>query len=387
MLLSLFKLAVGILLLSFTTNTIAETLQSFTLPLSYQVEGNPRLFVNDSLIESVNRVILVPAYSLMIDQGTEQIFANASLHIERSSNQIISEDRNDPSINIGWLHEYSKGQFDISALVIDRSTRESEFDQSSIVRFDNTRQNRSLLFNWLQSLGARTSITLNTEATNVGYAKQTIGLSDFKYGLIGATWSYTTNGQVDIFTTFSYIGYMSDGTNTVRSNESNAESIDIGIKWTVNEKVDITSSIGLNQRYQLLGLSNSSAVYDESTIASWQGLLNIQYMTLRTNTQLGITKGLSPLSSGIVETNQLRVAWNYSLTERQQVGFNFGWRERLERIRIRTMNILANYIYEITPSWDFILTAENRNRVDSSNLATAYSNSLMISIVYKIPEF
>jgi len=387
MLSSLFKLSVGILFLCVTTNTIAETLQSFTLPLSYKYEGNPTLLVTDELIEPLSRLILIPDYLLLINKGNEQWSLGASLRMERSSNQSVSEDRNDPALNVGWIHEYRTGQFDLNALLVDRSTRFTEFQDSSFVRFDNTRQNRSIFANWLNSIGSRASIAINAEGTSVAYATETLTLNDYQYTSISPRLSYTLNRQVEAFGQFSYLGFDSKGTNTVSSNESNAESIDFGVTWTVSEKANIIASVGLNQMYELLVSNNLVGVMSENTTEGWQGLLNIQYVTLRTTTQINLERSLQPLSAGIVESNQLDVGWAYSLGEREEIALDFRWRERLQIIRIRTMNIIVSYTLQLSSKWDFMVSAENRNRVDSSTLASAYSNSLLTSIIYKIPDF
>ena len=97
-----YSLAMGviILLFSITTNTFATTVQSLTLPLTFEYESNPRLSSSEE--QPISRVVLVPNYSLISNQGTDQWSATASVHIEQSSDDTISQNRSDPSINLGW---------------------------------------------------------------------------------------------------------------------------------------------------------------------------------------------------------------------------------------------------------------------------------------------
>ncbi len=372
-----YSLAMGviILLFSITTNTFATTVQSLTLPLTFEYESNPRLSSSEE--QPISRVVLVPNYSLISNQGTDQWSAAASVHIEQSSDDTISQNRSDPSINLGWTHDYETGRFGVTALLNDQSTRVSEFTDSGIVSGDNTRKTRTASVNWLNNLSDRTSLTLNIATTKVMFeGLVTTGLVDFQHNLINAKLNYVLNEQVDIFTQYSFSGYKPE---EVNGTNSETISFDLGLTWNVSENLNVTSSAGLNETKS----ENSSLT---TTDESWQAALNMQYTSLRANSNLNLSRSQSPGSTGSVsEMNQITVGWRYRLSEKDDLSLNYNWGQNLTQNKTETQLFSANYTRQISLSWDFILSAEHRVRDD--RLTRASSSSAMAGIIYKLPDF
>lgn len=373
---SIGKLAmVGIFLLNVTSNTFASTVHSLTLPLTFEYESNVQLSASDE--QPVSRVILAPNYSITANQGTEQWSAIASLRIEQSSDETISQNRNDPSLNLGWTHDYETGQFGVTALLNNQSTRVSEFTDSGIVSGDNTRETRSASINWLNNLTDRTSLTLNGAATSVVFeGLVTTGLVDYRNNLISVKLEYVLNEQVDIFSQYSFSGYNPE---SVNGTESDTESVDLGLTWSVTEKFNVTGSVGVNQTKS----ENNTLT---SVNESWQALLNMQYTTLRANSNLNLSRSLSPGNTGSLnETNQITVAWRYNLSEKDDLALNYNWGQNLTQNKTETQLFSLNYTRQISLSWDFRLSAIHRVRDD--RLTRASSSSAMAGIIYRLPDF
>jgi len=366
-------LSVSIFLLCVATNTSAAVQQSLTIPLSLEYNSNPRLSTSNG--QSVDRVILVPDYSITSSQGSNQWFAQASLRLEQTSDQTISQNRNDPSLNLGWTHDYETGQFGINALVDSQSTRVSEFADSGLVSEDNTRNTRRLSLNWLNNLSERTSLTLNGIATNVTFDDlATTGLVNYRNELVNARFSYDLSEQVVTFTQLSFSRYKPQGLTGVNSE---IKSADIGLTWNVNEKFNMTTSAGINE------IKSEGSIQG---IGRWQAMLNMQYTTLLTNSHLSLSKNYIPGSTGIInETNQITAAWTYSLSDKENLVVDISWYQNLTLNETVTKSLAANYTRQISLSWDFRLSAVHRNRND--NLTTASSNSIMTSIIYNLPDF
>ena len=120
------KMWVKLLCLIVSSNTYAVTQQSLTLPITLEYDSNPRFSVTNE--QSVRRYSLTPEYSFSVTQGIDEWFATAGLHLEQSSDQTISQDRTDPSLKIGWTHNYETGKFEVAAFLQDQST-----DRKSVV--------------------------------------------------------------------------------------------------------------------------------------------------------------------------------------------------------------------------------------------------------------
>lgn len=369
-------LLVSILFLCVATNAFATTVQSLTLPLTFEYESNLQLSATNE--QSINRIVLVPNYLISVNQGTEQWFARASLRLERSSDQTISQNRNDPSLNLGWTHDYEAGQFDVSALVNKQSTRVSEFTDSGLVNADNTRNTRTFTLNWLNSLSERTSLALNGVITNVAFDRlATTSLVDYRNESVNAKLSYDLSEKVGTFTQLSFSRYKPEDASNINSE---IKSFDIGLTWNVNERFNVTTSAGANE------IKSESNIQGTSNNKSWQAILNTQYTTLQTNSHLSLSKSYLPSSTGsIYETNQLTAGWSYNLSEKEEFILDFSWRKNFIPNKAVTKSLIANYIRQISLSWDFRLSAEHRNRDDI--LTSASSNSIMASIIYNLPDF
>ena len=358
------------LLFAVTVNVYASIEQSLTLPLTFEYESNPLFSASDE--QSINRVILAPNYSIRANQGTEQWFAVASLRLEQSSDQTISQNRNDPSINLGWTHDYETGQFGVTALLNDQSTRVSEFTDSGLLSNDNTRKTRSLSVNWLNSLSDRTSLRLNGAVSNVTFDGQnTTGLVNYRNESIDATLNYTLSEQMEIFTQLFFSRYKPEGVNSLNSETS---GFNLGFTWNVNEKFNITASAGTNE------------TKSTSNNKSWQAMLNMQYATLRSNSHLSLSRSQSPASTGnINETNQIAAGWLYNLSEKEEIALDVRWGQNLTQNKTETKSLTANYTRQISLSWDFSLSATHRNR--NEGLFSVSSNSAMASIIYNLQDF
>ena len=372
---STLKITTSMLLFAVTVNVYASIEQSLTLPLTFEYESNPLFSASDE--QSINHVILVPNYSIRVNQGTEQWFAVASLHLEQSSDQTISQNRNDPSINLGWTHDYETGQFGVTALLNDQSTRVSEFTDSGLLSYDNTRKTRSLSVNWLNNLSDRTSLTLNGAVTNVKFdGLNTTGLINYRNESVNATLNYTLSEQTEIFTQLSFSRFKPEDTNSFNSETS---GFNLGFTWNVNEKFNMTSSAGASETKS----ENNNQISNQQ---NWQAMLSMQYATFRSNSHLRLSRSQSPGSTGSInEINQIAAGWLYNLSDEDEIAFDISWGQNLSLNKTETKSLTAKYTRHISLLWDFSLSATHRNRDDG--LFSVSNNSAMASIIYNIPEF
>lgn len=358
-------------------NTVAEIRQTFTLPLTYEYESNPNFTASDE--QSINRIVLVPAYALLINQAAEEWLANASLRVERSSDQTISQDRNDPSLTLGWRHNYETGQFGITSLLNDQSTRVTEFTTSGQqVSGDNTQKNRSVSVNWLNNLSDRTSLTLTGMAMNVTFEGGDITeFVNYRNESSNARLSYTLNEKTETFTQISYSRFIPENTSRLHSD---TKGFNLGLTWNVNEKFNMTISAGTNET------TSESEIQSAITEKSTQAMLDMQYSTLRTNSQLTLSRHQSPSSAGILnEIEQVVANWRYNLSDRDNIALNFDWLQNLTLGNRQRKSITANYAKELSLSWDFNISATHRNIDD--NLTNVSSNSVMASVIYNLTDF
>lgn len=346
-------------------NALAVTFQqSLMLPLSIEYETNPRLSASNR--ESVRRSTLIPAYNLMAIQGNDQFSVNLGLNIERSTNQSASADREDPNLDLGWMHSYDTGSFGITASFSEQSTRTSEFDDTGLVANNNTRQSRSIGGNWSTALSDRYTFTLNGNVTNVEFDNTTADLNDFDNKSLSAQMGYSVNEKIE-----SYVRAALSRFEPVTGNKSNTRSLVLGSSWEVSEQFSINGNLGVNKT---------------DSESGWQAMLDTNYVTTRTQTQVSLSRSRSPSSAGIVnESNQLSVGWMYDLSDKENIGLNLNYQENLSSNKSETMSLSANYTRALMPEWDFSLSVQHRNRNDE--IFDVSSNSLTATIIYNLSDF
>ena len=375
------KISVKLLCLIVSANTYAVTQQSFTLPITLEYDNNPRLSVINE--QPVRRYSLMPEYSFRVTQGIDEWFATASLYIEKSSDQTINQDRTDPSLKIGWTHNYETGQFDVTAFLQNQSTRISEFTDSGLVEFsdnglisgDNTRKTRSLSLEWLHDLSDRTSLTVNSGVTTAVFEGQSIGLVGYRNELLNATLNYNLNEQVVTITQLFISQYTPDDVNSVSSRTA---GFNLGFRWNVNEQFNMSVNAGSNET-----INNDQS---RSHFKNWQAMFNMSYITLLTRSSLFLSRNQSPGATGSLnENNQLEASWTYNLSEDDDFSLTYRWIENLTLDNIETKSLTAKYAHEINLSWGFVFSATHKNRDDI--LTSSSSNSVKASIVYNLPEF
>lgn len=374
----ILKTTAGIFLVSITTSIFAAVTQSLTLPLTFEYEDNPQLSTSDNKI-SENRVTLVPNYSITASKGANQFAAGVSVRILRSSEPSISQDRDDPTVNLSWTHDYETGQFSVKALLSDQSSRVSEFIDSGLVSGDNTRKTRSLSINWLNNLSRRTSLTVGGSSTNVTFdGLTTSGLVDYRNDTVRTKLTYTLTDKVETFVQLSFSQYKPDD---LIETVTETKSINMGLAWNINETLNLTGSVGSSET-----ISKSEVLSTLSKTNSWQGMLDLQYATLRTNSNLVLTRSQSPASTGSLnEANQVVVSWNYKLSEKDGLGFDYNWRQNFSQTKVVTKRFSTKYIRQISLLWDFRLSLEHKIRDDK--LEKAKSSSVMAGIIYKFSGF
>ena len=357
-------------LFSFSAVTSAAVVQSLTLPLSFAHETNPRYSTTNK--QSINRTTLTPQYSIRSNSESNQWFSTASLSLVRTSDQKISQDRDDPSLNLGWTHSYETGQFSVTGLINEQSTQVSELTDSGIITGDNTKKLRTVSMNWRNSLSERTSLTLGGRAEKSSFdGIGATSLVGFQSESSNVSLNYSLTEQTELFTQLSYSRNKPESSTSI----SNTKSINFGATWRVSDKTSTTLSVGGNET------DNNNSVSQ-----NWQASINSRYATPRTNTQFSLSRSQSPSSlGGFNESQQFALVWSYSLSERDNIGLNASWRENLSLNTTQTKQFSVNYSHVLNLNWDLSLSATHNTRED--NLTNASSSSIMASIVYKLPDY
>ena len=372
MLTKIIKQATTFLIITSAANINADVIQSLNLPFTLEYESNPQLASTNE--QSISRAVLTPKYSLKLNKDADQWHTDVSVRIERSSDQKIRQDRQDPSLSAGWQHSYETGYFGLTGSLKEQTTRLNETAESGLSG-DNTQRAESFSANWLNTLNERSSLTLGSSVSNVSFKGiDTTGLIDYKNESVNARYGYSLNDKMEVFSNIGFTQYTPETSN---AEISKTKSLDIGLQWKAAEKLNMTVSVGGNE---------TAKDNQQSSDQSWQGSLNLQYETQRTNSQLAISKSKKPSSQGdINDVGAVNASIGYSLTEKQNINFGVNWVQNKTQNNSETKQYSVNYTQQISLLWDFSFSAIHKTRND--NQSKASSDSVMAGIVYRLPEF
>lgn len=380
MILSFIKIIIRLMLLGIAANSWASTEQSLTLPLTFEYQSNPQFVVTGS--QAVNYINFTPAYSITSSDGSDQWGANISVHMQRSSNKAISDDRADPAARLNWVHDYETGQFSIIGNSHIRSTRLSEITDSGLLYRDNTQKLSSLIMSWRNVLSERSTLTFSGSTTNVTFAgENTSGLINYTNNFISGRYDYVLTERTSVFTNLSMSRYLPKSVNNTNIDTA---SFDVGTVWNVNQELNLTASVGAND---VRNYSATTASHNKG----WQANINMQYTTPRTSSHIGVSRQIEPGSTGSVsETSQLVFGSLYHLSERDSISANVNVTENIvlnnTDIKIKTKTISASYNNELSSEWNFRLSATHMNRDDNTS-SVVENNTVMASIIYNISGF
>jgi hypothetical protein len=173
--------------------------QSISLPATIEHDTNLPLATTNK--QGVSRLIVVPAYSLVGTYGLDELKAGLGLRVERSSDQRISIDREDPNLLFGWRRQTETGEFGLTATYQEVSSRAAELENTGGIAPDSTQKTGSLKGLWRSAVTERSTLSTDADYKMVSYDGGT--QTDYKNLVAGISWNYTWSERIEPFLRFS----------------------------------------------------------------------------------------------------------------------------------------------------------------------------------------
>jgi hypothetical protein len=319
--------------------------------------------------EGVWRLRFNPRYTLTGTAGVDEYKIGVGLNIERSSDEALSANREDPSLLLGWQRQHETGEFGITAKYDEASTRVTELAESGLITADGSRASASLAGNWRALLDERSSLTADLEYKKVAYE----GGFYTNYANLsgGIKYSRAINERIEGFLRATASRYDPEGAGL----SSNNYAAMVGFKVATSERLDWTIHAGLSR--------TSGA--DDGT--GWQGGFLLHYLGVRSDLTIDIARAMNPSGEGgFAESDQVRIASGYSVDERTRVGVDVTWREYKGTSANTTKQVGLWGSHELTPFWSARLSAAYKLR-DESLSAEASGYVIGVTLVYSHPDF
>lgn len=347
--------------------------QKLSISTGVEYDSNPAF--TSSKPQSVWRFTALPTYTASLVEDRNRWFTTAGLSLQRSTDSALSESRQDPSLLVGWEHEYERGSFNVIANYSKTSSRLNEFTSNGVVDQDGSATSKSISASFARLLTDRLNLSAAGQYLQINY--QGSGLSNYNTTSLSSSLTYELNEKVSPFVQIGVSKLNSEAGNRQSNNQSNnqsnlSESLLIGTKAELRPNLNMSASLGINHQQE----SGNGLVTN----------LTMTYLAEKYNVQGSLSRNVS--ASGLGEfqkTNNLNLRYAYELSDKARVGSDFSWSNNSSVGGNSTLQIGGWYSKEITESLQLRLNLNLKQL--SSGSQSANSNIVGISINYNTPVF
>lgn len=320
--------------------------QSISLPATLEHDSNLPLSTRSK--QGVSRLIVVPAYSLTGTYGVDEFKAGLGLRVERSSDQRVSIDREDPNLLAGWRRLTETGEFGLTAKYAEVSSRDAELQETGGTAADSTRKTGSLGGVWRSAVTELSTLTVDADYKTVSYDAGT--QTDFNNLAAGITWNYAWSERIEPFLRFAVSHYDPDKT-TVTVAKSDYYTVSGGVKVKASEHLEWTAQGGPGR------------VSARTSDTGWQGSLAMQYRGDRYDTTLNVGRSVTTSGDGgFVASDRVAGTFGYAIDERSGLGFSASWQDNKGNNPSTTQQLGTWASHELSPLWHARLYYQHRLR-------------------------
>lgn len=338
--------------------------KQFAMPILVEFDTNPTMA---PVAKSLWRSALSPRYGLSYNNDVGQWYANGTLRIERTSDQTVSINREDPALDAGWKRQMATGEYGVSFHYDEVSSRTSQLDETGSVGGDNTRITKSIALVWQKYLNEKLSLALNAATSRMTFDGGGINSRTYNGSvMLGYSW----NEKNEPYVRFATNRYAPDGD----SDPTDFYSGVAGFKWVSSQYLSGDVNAGLNR------------IYGVTQDTGWQAEAKIVYAAEKSSLTLGLSRSLSPAGNGgFLESEQAKAGFQYVLSDRSRAGLDVALRRNRDANASETRQAGAWYARELSPFWN--LRASLQHRESSNNIQNASGNVLGLSLVFSLPDF
>ena len=326
-------------------------------------------FLDDKIEESVYIYSIVPEYKVSALDGKNKWFGSLGIRLEKSSNQTIRDDRDDPFGKIGWQRELENGKLELAADYVKQSSRQTQFGQTGVLAVDGSTVAKSASAVWLHGITPKLDLTTNAEYQDTAFSGVS-ELSDFNTKNLGFELMYKFNERVKPYVGVVATDYKANG--LLGNSRIKYQTYTAGADVTLNPKFSFNASAGMVQ-------FNSSS-QDELVGGVTASYLGNRYQVQGTLARTVFPTGLNNIEVG----DQLRVDYSYSLTEVSR--FGVGTAATQNKSGIDTQDITGFYDYDLSRSWLMHVEVGQRY-LKTAGVESADDTQLGVFFTYTGPKF
>lgn len=344
--------------------------QSVSSPATLEYDSNLPLSATKK--QGVSRVVFVPAYSLAGNYGIDELKAALSLSVERSSDQSVSLNREDPSLQFGWRRLTETGDFGLTTKYDQVSSRHAELQETGLATADSSRKTWFLGGSWRSAVTELSTLTTDAGYKTVRYDAGT--QTNFNNISAGISWNHTWSERIEPFLRFSVSHYDPDKT-TATAATSDYYAATAGVKVKASEHLEWTAQGGRDR------------VVADTTNTGWQGSLSTQYRGDRYDAALQLGRSVTTSGDGgFVASDRVAGTFSYAIDERSGLGLSASWQDNKSNTPNTVQQLGAWASRELSPFWHARLYYDHKLRSENHQPA-AVGDVLGATLVYSPPGF
>jgi hypothetical protein len=297
----------------------------------------------------------------------DEVRAEAALHLERTSDTDISGDREDPSLSLEWKRANPRGEFRLSGVYEEASTRITELNDTGRLFADGTRTVSALGSGWNHYLSERSQISLTGLHSQVRYDGG--DFTDYDLAEADLNYSFSWNASMVPYVLLSAARYEPE---TQLDNPSERYRLMPGLQFSLGENVDLDVSGGA---VQLEG---------ESSDSDWNASALLHYTGERSRLELKYARTTeSSGAGGFTSADTAFAQFAYEYSERTSYGVSGYWRKN------RSLDLAESAVLEIwasrklTAYWTCRLSSQFKRR---DGREQSHAQVVSLSFNYRLPE-
>jgi hypothetical protein len=286
-----------------------EWSQSISSPATIEYDSN--LPLSATAKQAVTRLIVTPVYGVVAGFGNDELQVGLGMHVERSANQRVSMNREDPNLRFGWRRLTEAGELGLTTTYDQVSSRAAELQNTGSITSDSTQKTKAVKGLWRSAVTDFSTLTADADYKTVSYDTGTqTNFSNFSAGI---KWDYAWSERIDPFLHFSVSRYSPDKI-TATAIKSDYYTATIGVKVKASSHLE----------WALQGGPNVISAPTSNT--GWQGSFDLKYLGNRYDLAFNTGRSVSTSGSGgLVASDRVAGTFNFAIDERSAVGFSGTW--------------------------------------------------------------
>ncbi len=352
----------------------AEFTKKAILTTSVEHDSNPAL--SDGNEEPVWVYSLIPQLQADVTSELNRWYIDASLFIQRYSNDKVLVDREDPKLLIGWDRSYESGFFGLKANYQENTSRTAELTSTGVFNDKNgTQRTKSLEARWQHEINPRLAI-LNEGIYGVYRFSDAGGLASYDVSELRSTLTFANTEKLNTYALLGYLHYRPEST----LDNTNFFRVDLGADYQLSQALNIGVRGGA---YKVAGQQDDTG---------WEAGIKAKYDYNDRMTYLGeLSRSLGAGGiGGFQKSDSLKVSWNYTISDNDVMGADYGINKSKEDSQINVVAVdyqQLGIFYErrLSNHWQARLTASHK-QIESQDV-DARANVIGVAVIYDTLSF